>query len=297
MIASPLFTGCATALVTPFKPDGSLDLPALRRLISMQIETGINALVLLGTTGEPCTLTMVEREQIITAGVELVNSRIPVIAGTGSNDTRRAIEYARQARSLGADGQLCVTPYYNKTTQAGLIRHYSAIMDACELPMILYNVPSRTGMSITADTISAIAAHPHAAGIKEASASLELMSEILHKTENCFPVYCGNDDMTVAAMAMGASGVISVCSNILPMQMRAVTHACLSGCFDDAREALQQMLPVIHLLFSQISPIPAKAALGMMGLIHDSLRLPLTTMEGTDRIRLENLLREMQLIP
>ena len=156
----PLFTGCATALITPFLPDGRLDEPALRHLLAMQIAAKMDALVLLGTTGEPCTLSMDERERIIEIGLECTGGSIPVIVGTGSNDTRRAIEYARQAQRLGAAGQLSVTPYYNKTTQSGLIRHYHAILDACPLPMILYNVPGRTGMGLSADTAAALSRHP-----------------------------------------------------------------------------------------------------------------------------------------
>lgn len=290
---SPLFTGCATALVTPFLPDGSVDIDALRKLIRLQLDAGIDALVLLGTTGEPCTLTMQERETIIQTAAEL-KPQIPVIVGTGSNDTRRAIEYARQAKQLGAAGQLCVTPYYNKTSQDGLIRHYSAIMDACDLPMIFYNVPGRTGMSITAKTAAALAKHPHAAGIKEASDSIALSAEIMQETD--LPLYAGNDDLIVPLMAMGAQGVVSVCSNILPIQTRAITRACLAGCFDDAREVQTALLPLIRMLFSQVSPIPIKAAMNMMNLIHDVLRLPLTSMEGPDRIRLKDLLQEMELI-
>lgn len=290
---SPLFTGCATALVTPFLPDGSVDIDALRKLIRLQLDAGIDALVLLGTTGEPCTLTMQERETIIQTAAEL-KPQIPVIVGTGSNDTRRAIEYARQAKQLGAAGQLCVTPYYNKASQDGLIRHYSAIMDACDLPMIFYNVPGRTGMSITAKTAAALAKYPHAAGIKEASGSIALSAEIMQETD--LPLYAGNDDLIVPLMAMGAQGVVSVCSNILPIQTRAITRACLAGCFDDAREVQTALLPLIRMLFSQVSPIPIKAAMNMMNLIHDVLRLPLTSMEGPDRIRLKDLLQEMELI-
>lgn len=296
MLASPLFTGCATALITPFLPDQSLDLSALCRLIDIQINAGIDAIVLLGTTGEPCTLTMDEREAVIHAGVTAAKGRIPVIVGTGSNDTRRAIDYALQAKRLSAAGQLCVTPYYNKTTQAGLIRHYNAIMDASDLPTILYNVPSRTGMTIAPETAAALASHPHAAGLKEASGSIELITDILHATGGQLPIYSGNDDTIVPMMSMGAAGVISVCSNILPMQTRAIAHASLYGCYAEARKTQMLLLPLIRLLFSQVSPIPLKAALSMMGIIHDVLRPPLTTMEGTDRIKLREKLQEMKLI-
>lgn len=293
----PLFSGCATALVTPFLPDGRLDLPALRRLIALQIDAGMDALVLLGTTGEPNTLTTDEREVIIRTGVEMAAARLPVIIGTGSNDTRRAMDYAQQAKRLGADGQLCVTPYYNKTTQSGLIRHYSAILDACALPMILYNVPSRTGMSLNAQTAAALCHHPHVAGLKDASGSISYASDILHATEGKLPLYCGNDDSITAYMALGASGAISVCGNIVPIQTRALVHAGLRDCFDEARNEQLSLLPLIRALFAQVSPIPIKAALALTGQIHDALRLPLTSLEEPARTELKQLLERMHLIP
>jgi len=291
-----LFSGCATALVTPFLPGGGIDTASLQRLIQLQMDAGIDALVLLGTTGEPSTLTMQERECIISIAMELIGKKMPVIVGTGSNDTRKAIEYARQAKRLGADGQLTVTPYYNKTTQAGLLRHYNAILSACELPMIIYNVPSRTGMSIQAETAAEIALHPLIVGIKEASGDPSLISSIIHKTNGSLPVYCGNDDQIVSMMAMGAKGAISVISNILPSQSRAITHACLSGYFEEARAAQQSLLPLIHALFSQVNPIPVKSALSMMGLIQDELRLPLTPLDEPYRGRLKSTLSAFGLI-
>ena len=295
-IKSPLFTGCATALVTPFLPDSSLDLAALEKLVCSQIDTGIDAIVLLGTTGEPCTLSMSEREAVIKTGIAAAAGKVPVIIGTGSNDTRRAIEYARQAHSLGADGQLSVTPYYNKATQEGLIRHFSLIADACALPLLLYNVPSRTGISMQVKTISALAQHPNIAGIKEASGSTTFAAQIIKETSGLFPLYCGNDDAIAPLMALGACGAISVCSNLLPMQTRAITHACLSGCYEEARAMQLSLLPLIDLLFSQVSPIPIKAALHMTGMISDVLRLPLTPMEEPERSKLQALLMQMQII-
>ena len=292
---NPLFSGCATALVTPFLPDGSLDQHALEYLIRRQIDAGMDALVLLGTTGEPSTLTMQERETIIRTGIEAAAGKIPIIVGTGSNDTRRAIEYALQAKQLGADGQLCVTPYYNKATQSGLIRHFTAIMDACALPMILYNVPGRTGVNLSVQTVAALAAHAHIAGIKEASGSTAYAAEIIHATQGRLPVYCGNDDAITPLMALGAVGAISVCSNIVPIQTRALAQACLNGCYDEARDMQLALLPLIHLLFSQVNPIPAKAALAMMGKIHDVLRLPLTPMDEPQRSELCRLLKNLQL--
>ena len=293
---SPLFTGCATALVTPFLPNGSLDEEALRRLILLQLDAGIDALVLLGTTGEPCTLSMDERERVIAIGLETAGERVPVIIGTGSNDTRRAIEYARQARKLSAQGQLSVTPYYNKTTQNGLIRHYSAILDSCDLPMILYNVPSRTGISMNPDTLAQLAVHPNVAGLKEASGDLSLATDFIQRTHGELPLYCGNDDLIVPLMALGAAGAISVCSNILPLQTRLITFACRNGCFDEASDAQQALLPLIRALFAQVNPIPVKAALAMMGLIHDVVRLPLVPMDEPQRSRLQRVLEDCSLI-
>jgi len=292
---SPLFTGCATALVTPFKKDESIDLVKLTRLIELQLAAGIDALVLLGTTGEPCTLTMEERAQIIQTGLSTVNGRIPVIIGTGSNDTRKAIEYAAQAKKLGAQGQLCVTPYYNKATQTGLIRHYSAILDSCDLPMILYHVPSRTAQHMSADTVAVLSKHPNTAGIKEASGEISLTEEIIKKTNGMLPIYCGNDDMIAQLMSLGAKGAISVCSNIIPLQTRAITTACLHGCITEAANAQQALTPLINLLFSQVNPIPVKAALSMMNVIEDVLRLPLTPMEEPERSKLASLLKDMKL--
>ena len=229
----PLFTGCATALITPFLPDGRLDEPALRRLLAMQIAAKMDALVLLGTTGEPCTLSMDERERIIEIGLECTGGSIPVI---------RAIEYARQAQRLGAAGQLSVTPYYNKTTQSGLIRHYHAILDACPLPMILYNVPGRTGMGLSADTAAALSRHPSVVGLKEASGNSTLTGEILEKTRGELPIYCGNDDQILPMMAQGSCGAISVVSNILPDKTRALTRACLERRMDDAQARAEALL-------------------------------------------------------
>ena len=293
---TPLFTGCATALVTPFLPNGQLDEPALRRLLFMQLEAKIDALVLLGTTGEPCTLSMEERQRVIEIGLECVGDSIPIIVGTGSNDTRRAIEYARQAQKLGAAGQLSVTPYYNKATQSGLIRHYHAILGACPLPMILYNVPGRTGMGLSAETAAELSRHPAVAGLKEASGNPVFTSEILEKTHGELPLYCGNDDQILPLMALGSCGAISVVSNILPDKTRALTRACLERRMDDAQALQLELMPLIRALFLQVSPIPVKAALAMMGLIHDELRLPLAQMDEPYRSRLKQALLDARLL-
>lgn len=293
MAASPLFTGCAAALVTPFLPDGSLDEPALRSLIAVQRESRMDALVLLGTTGEPCSLSMEERARIIEIGLEEAGD-MPVIVGTGANDTRRAIQYAHQAKALGAAGQLCVTPYYNKTTQRGLLRHYTAILEESALPMLLYHVPARTGMGIAVDTAARLAEHPLVAGLKDAGGDLAYTADVLHATHGALPIYCGNDDLIAPMMACGAVGAISVVANVAPLQTAAITRAALSGCMAQAASAQQALLPLIRALFAQVSPIPAKAALSMLGQCHDVLRLPLTPMEGPERERLRELLLSQQ---
>ena len=295
-MSAPLFTGCATALVTPFTREGTPDEPALRRLIALQADAGVDALVLLGTTGEPCTLTTEERARVIAVGLEAANGRLPVLVGTGANDTRLAIDHAKQAFALGAQGQLCVTPYYNKATQEGLVRHFFAIADACPLPMIVYNVPGRTGMSMTPETCAQLCAHPGIVGLKEASGDVVLAARMLEATEGRLPLYCGNDDLILPLMALGAVGAVSVVSNVLPAQTRALTTACLSGCMEQARAAQLALLPIIRALFSQVSPIPVKAALSMLGLCEDVLRLPLTPMEEPQRGKLRELLIRHKLL-
>lgn len=296
-MSAPLFTGCAAAMITPFGKDGFVDQKALKRLIAMQVSAGMDAVVVLGTTGEASTLSMQERETVIAIAMETAGSSMPVIVGTGSNDTRRAIEYAKQAKALGAHGQLCVTPYYNKSTQRGLIRHFTAIAESSGLPMILYNVPSRTGMGISADTAKALSAHPLIAGIKEASGSLPFAADLIEITGSQLPIYSGNDDIILPMMAEGAAGAISVVANMLPLQTRAITSACLNACYDQAREAQSALLPLIRQLFSQVNPIPVKAALAAMGLIEEELRLPLTPLEEPHRSRLLTLMHSMGLLP
>ena len=283
----PLFKGCAAALITPFLPDGTLDEEALRALIMMQNDAAMDALVLLGTTGEPCTLTMQEREKVISIGLELAN--MPVIVGTGANDTKKAIEFAHQAKALGAHGQLCVTPYYNKTTQAGLLRHYTSILNACELPMIVYSVPSRTGMLIDPKTVKQLYDHPGIVGIKESGTDQSAIADLFALCPD-LPVYSGNDDAILPIMAQGGSGVISVVANIAPLMTRAVTSSCLQGNYQEAREHQRSLLPLIRMLFSQVSPIPVKAALNMRHLIEDVLRPPLYPLEQPYRQQLRELL-------
>ena len=295
-VSSPLFSGCAAALVTPFLPDGTLDEAALCNLIHMQLDAGADALVLLGTTGEASTLSMEERARVIRLGIDTVAGRIPVIIGTGSNNTQLAMAFARQAMSLKADAQLSVTPYYNKATQNGAILHYLSILESAPLPMILYHVPGRTGMHLSTETVLKLSRHPLIAGIKEASGDLSYAADLIEKTEGRFPLYCGNDDVIVPYMSLGAVGAISVASNLLPEKLKVLTHACLSGDFECARALQLSLLPLMRALFTQVNPIPVKAALSMMQLAGETLRLPLTPMEEPYRTRLLCLLKKENLI-
>ena len=287
----PLFTGCATALITPFLPDGRLDEPALRRLLAMQTAAKMDALVLLGTTGEPCTLSMDERERIIEIGLECTGGSIPVIVGTGSNDTRRAIEYARQAQRLGAAGQLSVTPYYNKTTQSGLIRHYHAILDACPLPMILYNVPGRTGIGIKPATYKALSKHPNINGVKEASGNIAEYALTRSMCGDDLVFWSGNDSDTVPMMALGAYGVISVASNIIPKDVAHLCDLCLAGDFKAASAEYFRLADFFDKLFIETNPIPVKTAMNLAGMNVGKFRLPLVDMDPANIEKLKVSMR------
>ena len=290
-----MFEGVATAIVTPFN-QGTIDFPVMNRLLDLQLAAGVDAIVVCGTTGEASTMTDNEKLALIAHTVKYCAGRCKIIAGTGTNDTAHTLQLSRVAASMGADAVLMVTPYYNKTTQSGLIRHYHAILDACPLPMILYNVPGRTGMGLSADTAAALSRHPSVVGLKEASGSSTLTGEILEKTRGELPIYCGNDDQILPMMAQGSCGAISVVSNILPDKTRALTRACLERRMDDAQALQLELMPLIRALFLQVSPIPVKAALAMMGLIHDELRLPLAQMDEPYRSRLKQALLDTRLL-
>ena len=290
-----MFEGVATAIVTPFN-QGTIDFPVMNRLLDLQLAAGVDAIVVCGTTGEASTMTDNEKLALIAHTVQYCAGRCKVIAGTGTNDTAHSLQLSRVAASMGADAVLMVTPYYNKTTQSGLIRHYHAILDACPLPMILYNVPGRTGMGLSADTAAALSRHPSVVGLKEASGNSTLTGEILEKTRGELPIYCGNDDQILPMIAQGSCGAISVVSNILPDKTRALTRACLERRMDDAQALQLELMPLIRALFLQVSPIPVKAALAMMGLIHDELRLPLTQMDEPYRSRLKQALLDARLL-
>ena len=278
-----IFTGMATAIVTPMHTDGSIDYEALGRFVEFQIGSGINGLVVMGTTGENATIEPEDQKKVIAYTVEKVAGRVPVIAGTGTNNTEHVLRNTRNACQVGADAILVVTPYYNKATQNGLVTHFTAVADESTLPVILYNVPSRTGCNLLPKTVAKLSEHPNIAAIKEATGSLAQMIEIMHLCGDKIDVYSGEDGLTVPMMAMGAKGTISVLSNVAPRQSVAMTDACLRGDYAAAAKMQCDLLPLINALFSEVNPIPAKAATAAMGFGADALRLPLTSMEEQNR--------------
>ena len=278
-----IFTGMATAIVTPMHTDGSIDYEALSRFVEFQIDSGINALVVMGTTGENATIEPEDQKKVIAYTVEKVARRVPVIAGTGTNNTEHVLHNTRNACQVGADAILVVTPYYNKATQNGLVTHFTAVADESTLPVILYNVPGRTGCNLLPKTVAKLSEHPNIAAIKEATGSLAQMIEIMHLCGDKIDVYSGEDGLTVPMMAMGAKGTISVLSNVAPRQSVAMTDACLRGDYAAAAKMQCDLLPLINALFSEVNPIPAKAATAAMGFGADALRLPLTSMEEQNR--------------
>ena len=283
-----IFEGAATALITPLTPEG-VDYPAMGRLIDWQIEQGIDALVIAGTTGESSTLTDEEHRELLSFCARHIAGRVPMIAGVGSNDTAYALSLSAHACEAGADALLVVTPYYNKATQNGLIKMYTAIADAATKPLILYNVPSRTGVNIEPSTYAVLADHPMIAGIKEAGGNIAKTVETFALTEGKVDIYSGNDDEIVPIMSMGGKGVISVLSNLLPAETSRLCHCALDGDFASAAAAQCRYTPLIRALFSEVNPIPVKAAMAAMGWCGPEIRLPLTPMESSH----EAVLREL----
>lgn len=290
-----IFTGAATAIITPFK-NGEVDYEAYARLIDWQIENGISAIVAAGTTGEGSTLTDDEHKEVIRFTVEKVAGRVPVVAGTGSNDTEYAIELSKYACEAGADALLVVTPYYNKATQNGLIKSFTAIADASTKPIILYNVPSRTGCNITPKTAAILAKHPNIVAIKEASGNISQIAELAALTKGELDIYSGNDDQIVPVMSLGGKGVISVLSNLMPKETNDICMNYINGNHASALKTQLELLPLVNALFSEVNPIPVKAAMHAMGFGENSLRLPLTEMEKDNEAALLELMREQGLI-
>ncbi len=287
----PIFEGMATAIITPITENG-IDYEAFKKLIDWQIEEGINAVVVCGTTGESSTLTDEEHREAIKFAVNYVNGRVPVIAGTGSNDTAYALDLTKYSCEVGVDGVLVVTPYYNKATQSGLIKMFTQIADIATAPVILYNVPSRTGVNIEPATVAALAKHPNINAIKEASGNISKIAEIAHLCGDEINIYSGNDDQVIPIMALGGKGCISVLSNVLPKESALMCKKFFDGDVKGAAKMQLDYLPLINALFSEVNPIPVKAAMAQMGYCEDYLRLPLTPMEPAHREVLFNEMRK-----
>ena len=290
-----IFQGVATALVTPMTQEG-VDFAHLGKLIDWQIDNGIDALVICGTTGESSTLEDKEHRDAIAYAVKRAAGRVPIIAGTGSNDTAYALDLTRFACEAGADAMLVVTPYYNKTTQGGLIRMFTTLADASTKPLILYNIPSRTGVNIEPATYAALADHPNIAGIKEANGNISKIVETAALVHGKLDIYSGDDNQIVPIMALGGRGCISVLSNLMPAQTREICTRFWSGDIAGAAELQYKYLPLINALFSEVNPIPVKAAMSAMGFCKDYLRLPLIEMSEAPRAKLYAIMREFGLI-
>ena len=287
-----IFKGMATAIVTPMTADG-IDYDALGRFLEFQIENGINAIVVMGTTGENATIEYADQKEIIRFTVEKVAKRVPVIAGTGTNNTAHVLHNTKNACEVGADAVLVVTPYYNKATQNGLYEHFKTVADASTVPVILYNVPGRTGCNLLPKTVARLAEHPNIVGIKEATGNMAQMVEIMHLCGDKIDVYSGEDALTVPMMAMGGAGTISVLSNVAPREAVAMTDACLAGDYAAAAKMQCDLLPLINALFSEVNPIPAKAGVSALGFGAENLRLPLTPMEDGTRAKLYEEMRKL----
>ena len=290
-----IFTGAATALITPFK-DGKLDYASLDTLIDTQIAGGIDALVIAGTTGEAATLSHEEHCDLLRYSVEKVAGRVPVIAGTGSNDTAYGIELSRYACEVGCDGLLLVTPYYNKATPKGLIESFLATAEATDKPIILYNVPSRTGVNITLPVYRELAKHERIVAVKEASGSLSAIAELVAECGDALDIYSGNDDQIVPIMSLGGKGVISVFSGIMPTVAHDLCAACLAGDFQKGAELQLKYLRLMNALFCEVNPIPVKTASALLGLCGEEIRLPLSQMEPHNLEKLKNAMRDYGLL-
>lgn len=286
---NPLFKGVSTALVTPFLQE-KVNYPMLELLIHRQIDAGIRSVVLCGTTGEAPTLSDTEKMEMIRCGKQYAGSKCQIIAGTGSNSTDHAVKLSRAAEDAGADALLVVTPYYNKATPEGLYTHYSAIAQAVQIPIIVYNVPSRTGVDIPLHVYQRLAQIPKIAGVKEASSDITKIAKIKAQCPRDFSVWSGNDDQTVPVMSLGGNGIISVLSNVVPAETLAMTQAMLEGDYDTAAMLQIKLLPLIELLFCEVNPIPVKAAMAQIGYDCGPCRLPLTAMSQDNLNRLRNVL-------
>ena len=286
-----IFTGSGVALVTPFT-SGGVDYPALEKLLDFQLDRGTDAVIVCGTTGEAATMSYAERMAVIEAVVRRVDGRVPVIAGSGANCTETAIALSRDAVSAGADGLLVVTPFYNKATQAGLVAHYNTIADKIDLPMIVYDVPSRTGVTVAPETYLALSKHPRIVGVKEASGNFAQIQKTRELCGDGFAIWSGNDDDTAAVCMLGGSGVISVAANVLPREMHELTEACRRNDYAEAGRLQLKLRKLIEVLFCEVNPIPVKTAVHLMGYCEEILRLPLCTISPEHRAVLVDTLKE-----
>lgn len=288
-----IFEGAGIALITPFTPEGEINYPKLKELVEEQIAAGTDCIVACGTTAESATMTHEEHIEVIRFICETVNKRIPVIAGTGSNCTHTAVYLSQEAEKAGADGLLVVSPYYNKATQKGLIKHFTTVAEAVSLPIILYNIPGRTGVNIEPETIAYLCKNvKNIVGVKEASGNLSKIALMMHLAGDCIDMYSGNDDQIVPLMALGAKGVISVLSHVAPKQTHDICAAYLAGDVKKAAKMQLDAIPLVEELFREVNPIPVKAAMNMMGKEVGPLRLPLTEMEPENQARLRKAMEE-----
>ena len=291
-----VFTGTACAIITPFDTDGKIDYRILKKQVEFQIENGTDAIVVCGTTGESSVLTAREHKQMIKAVVKYAEKRVPVIAGTGSNCTQNAVRRSHAAESVGADALLIVTPYYNKCSQTGLVEHYDYISDRTDLPIIVYNVPSRTGVDIKPETYKELCKVRNVVAAKEANGNLSALMKTISLCGNELDIYCGNDDQTAAFMSMGAKGVISVLSNIMPDGMHCITANALAGKTVQSVDAQLQLLDIANILFCDVNPIPVKYAMKVLGLDSGVYRLPLSDTSEANKRHIRDCLRKYKLI-
>lgn len=291
-----MFEGVFTALITPFIRDGKLDEQALRKLVDFQIDRGIDGLVPVGTTGESPTLSPEETEQVIRIVVEQTGGRVPVIAGTGSNCTDKAIHMTEKAKQIGATASLQVAPYYNKPTGEGFFRHFTAIADAVDLPMVIYNIPGRTGKNIENPVMLKLAKHKNIVAVKEASGNISQMMDLIAKKPKDFAVLSGDDNLTYPLMALGGKGVISVASNAVPDRMKDLTHTALKGDWDRARKLHYELLPLFKAIFLETNPIPIKATMAMKGFVEEVYRLPMCPMSGENKKALTEVLEQLKIL-
>ena len=290
------FTGCGTALVTPFRHDSSLDEDTLRLLLRRQIESGIDFLVPCGTTGESPTLTRAEHVRIVAITVEEAKGKVPVLAGAGGYNTAEVIALGNELRRLGVDGLLSVNPYYNRPTQEGLYQHFKAIADGVSLPIVLYNIPGRTGVNIETPTLRRLAAIDNIVGVKEASGNISQMAAVAHAMPERFDILCGDDAITIPLIALGGRGIVSVVANEIPAEMTGLAHLALEGDFEGARAMQRAWMPLMEMNFIESNPIPVKTAMSMMGLLEPVWRLPMTPPAQETRAKIEEVLSAVGLL-